>query len=117
MFFGVSSFNFTRSGNKNFALDTSNVNNLYSTYTLDNIYNLKLSYFFFTTRDCSNGSYFYKNWTNPSLDACVNDCSVYSDRPVNDNPNKQCQACDQTCLSCQGATSSDCLTCNSADFR
>ena len=117
MFFGVSSFNFTRIWSKNFALDTSNTSNLYSTYTLSNIDNLKLSYFFFVSRSCSGSSYFYNNWTDPSLDACVNDCSVYIDRPTNDSGNSQCTACHITCLTCQTNAASDCLSCDAAIFR
>ena len=117
MFFGVSSFNFTRSGSKSFVVDTSNYNGLYNSYLLENVNNLKFSYFFFVARDCSNNSFFYKNWMNSTLDACVYDCSIYSDKPVNDSSNSQCKACDQTCLTCQGISNSQCLSCSASDFR
>ena len=79
--------------------------------------NTKLSYFFFAGRSCSSGSYFYKNWDNSTLDTCVNDCSVYSDRPTNDPPNKQCLPCDVTCLTCQTNANTDCLSCSATNFR
>jgi hypothetical protein len=76
MFFGMSSFNFTKAGSKQFMLDTSVVNNIYSTYSLTNtISNVKLSYFFFAERSCTGNPYFYTNWIDHSLDACSSTCA------------------------------------------
>ena len=47
MFFGMGSFNFTKTDSKAFIIDTSVASNIYSTYGLSVISNIKLAYFFY----------------------------------------------------------------------
>jgi cysteine-rich repeat protein len=115
MFFGLGGFNFSTAGSKQYALDTTNYNNLYSTYSLTNVASLKLAYFFAATRDCGS-DYFYKNWVDPTQDACVTTCSG-TIRPGTDSTNKQCLPCHRSCLTCTGTTSSSCLSCNASSPR
>ena len=118
MFFGISSFNFSVAASKIFGFDSSNFGSLYSSYIFSNsITEVKLSYFFFVKRTCPGTTYFYNNWGNPSLDTCVATCSGYPDRPNDDKVYNQCLACDSTCLTCSGITSSTCQTCDSLKFR
>lgn len=117
MFFGIGSFNFTKSNSKKFILDTSVVNNLYSTYVFEVFSNVKLAYYFFAVRNCGGGEYFYTNWLDHALDSCGNTCSGYPDRPTTDNTYDKCSACHNTCLTCSGNGANNCLSCDSTKFR
>jgi len=118
MFFGLSSFNFSLSATKRYGFDSSNIANLYSTYTFSNsIYSIKLSYFFFVQRSCTTALYFYYNYSSPALDDCVATCSGYTDRPTNDNIYWQCLPCDASCLTCSGVAASACQSCNASNYR
>jgi cysteine-rich repeat protein len=117
MFFGMSSFNFTKTVSKEFDIDTTNYASIYSTYNYNNISNLRLTYYFFAERSCSGGDYFYNSWADPTLDDCLATCSSKTDRPTNDNTHHQCVACHYSCLTCSSNSASNCLTCNSSNFR
>ena len=76
-----------------------------------------MSYYFFAQRSCASGLYFYYSYANPSLDDCVASCSVYTDRPTNDNTYSQCLPCHYSCLTCSANTASACLSCNTNNYR
>lgn len=117
MFFAVREFNYTYFDNKYFALDLNNYANLATGYIYStSMTKVRMSYYFFVERTCTGSTYFYKDPSNPSNDACFASCSAFSDRPVADNVNMMCLACHYSCLTCSG-TITNCLTCSASMNR
>jgi hypothetical protein len=84
MFFGLREFNFTYLNSKNFQLNTSSYNNLWTgyTFTADTLVRIRLSYLFFVKRTCNASTYYYQNPSNSLLDNCFASCATFPDRPI-----------------------------------
>ncbi len=113
MFFGISSFNFTRANDKKFHVDTTNYANLdiLCTFTDASIYHISFVNFLFANRECPPvaNKYFYKS-TNPSMDSCVSVCP--GDKQFQRNDYFLCMPCHYTCLTCYDIGEQLCLTCS-----